>query len=106
MGRIPRGDAALSFSSWKQRLWHALHTRAAHPDAPFADEAAWLHRFAKSIPCRRCRGHWKALCRQHPPELASRDLYFRWTVRMHNAINDRVGHPRFPWAEACQRWEF
>ncbi len=103
-GFVP--GSALSFSSWKQQLWHELHTRAADPRTDLAREAAWLRSFAERIPCDGCRHHWRTLCRQHPPDLASRYRYFRWGVRMHNAVSDIVGNPRLTFAAARAEWGF
>jgi hypothetical protein len=83
--------------------------RAARPPARGRGpgrEGEWLEEFARRLPCGECRAHWSKLLAELPPELASREKYFAWTVAAHNAVNRRLGKPEMPEAEARQlhRW--
>jgi hypothetical protein len=93
-------------------LWAEIHAgpkamaEACGADGPIppdlvAIEVAFLGCGVLSrLPCGPCKGHWARLLEEMPPDLASPDRYFDWTVRAHNAINRRLGKPEMPVSEA------
>lgn len=73
---------------WGPVMWAQLHT-ATNADA------AWLEAFTKRIPggnCE-CRKHWRAVLAEMPPEYG--EGWKEWTVRAHDAVNARLGKPRW-----------
>jgi hypothetical protein len=48
------------------------------------------------IPCPICREHYSHYLQLMPitPHLDRRDDLFKWTVNLHNAVNERLGKPR------------
>jgi hypothetical protein len=81
-------------------LWERLHRWALRPPVP--DPAEWLGAFRCQIACGACRLHWDALLAQ-APRAAAEDL-FTWTVRLHNAVNTRLGKPVMDLPTAHARW--
>jgi hypothetical protein len=47
------------------------------------------------IPCPICKTHYAEFLKQYPltPSLDSRTDLFRWTVQVHNAVNESLGKP-------------
>ena len=48
------------------------------------------------IPCPVCREHYKEHLKKLPlsPHLDRRDDLFRWTVQLHNEVNQMLGKPQ------------
>jgi hypothetical protein len=83
---------------WEERgpkLWAELHARPAAYTGDAVAELAWLEAFARRIGCRKCQNHWRELAEKMPPDLSSPAAYWRWTVEAHNAVNVRLGKPRW-----------
>lgn len=75
-------------------LWDQLHLRALHHRG--GDDTDFLRGFARKIPnygggCF-CREHWKIFVLANPPPFDP-PLYFEWTVKAHNYINEKLGKP-------------
>jgi hypothetical protein len=81
-------------------MWLSLHLFAISWDGDIQEANAYLNEFEKKIPCGFCREHWKVLCSQIPPKLASRDSFFEWTVARHNDVNLRLGKKAMSVADA------
>ena len=49
-----------------------------------------------------CREHYQTHLQRYPltPHLDKRDDLFKWTVQLHNEVNDSIGKPRVTEAEA------
>lgn len=78
------------------KLWAELHARAQQPGAiDTLTETAWLSAFGNRVPCGICRQHWTEHMHQSPPNLSSREAYYRWTVMVHNRVNVALGKPIF-----------
>jgi hypothetical protein len=75
-------------------MWGALHilglTRSLTPE--------FLEEFTKAIPCPMCAGHFKQVLENWP--LSDDPDQFRWTVLVHNQVNERLGKPIFKVEEA------
>jgi hypothetical protein len=79
---------------WQTRgreMWCQLHQRALSYAVDHAAETAWLEAFAARIGCGTCREHWRELVATTPPDLATAEGYFAWTVAAHNAVSRRLG---------------
>jgi hypothetical protein len=81
-------------------LWERLHRWAL--SSPGLEAAEWLGAFRCQIACGDCRRHWDALLAE-VPRTAAEDL-FEWTVRLHNAMNTRLGKPVMDLPSAHARW--
>lgn len=56
------------------------------------------------IPCPICRDHYVEFLKQMPitPFLDKRDDLFRWTVTLHNKVNEKLGKPPVTELEAIE----
>ena len=71
---------------------------------------AFLHAFAKVLPCKRCSTEFRALMTEHlgahptnSAHLDSRDALSRFVVDMHNRVNERLGRRPVSYEQA-RRW--
>lgn len=76
-------------------LWKELHVNALNYKGN--NDSAYLLRFKKRIPryttgCS-CKEFWVQWTRANPPTYGSNNEYFEWTVRAHNAVNEKLGKP-------------
>ena len=85
---------------WGPFFWHTIHIVAlGYPIEPsYADKKA-AKEFYESmqfvVPCPVCREHFKEHLAKHPitPHLDRRKDLFRWTVVLHNAVNQTLQKP-------------
>lgn len=87
-------------------LWKELHLRAYKHDG--SDDHLFIAQFSKKIPrymkgCS-CNEFWTKWKKDHPP-VFTRKCYFEWTVRVHNAVNEKLGKPTICLQEAYNIWE-
>lgn len=91
-----------------QLLWERLHCRplATGPrEAPDTEpwvegknDEEWMKLWSRNIQryaphgCK-CNEHWSRWYPQNQPDYSSRDAYFAWTVKAHNAVNERLHKP-------------
>ena len=92
-------------SAWGPSLWLFIHLVAAsYPERPTAEQraryAALLASLPHTLPCEGCRRGMLALTAEPgaPLRLCARALesrasLFAWTVRLHNAVNRKLGKP-------------
>ena len=98
-----RGPAfALPKGVWGPRHWYRVHLAAINfPPRPSAaqqrDAVRRLWTEVAALPCPECQGHASRYLLATPPDLSSGDAYERWAFTFHNAVNARLGHPRFAW---------
>jgi hypothetical protein len=52
-------------------------------------------------PCKRFYADWKA---ENAPDFSSPEAFFAWGVRLHNAVNDKLGKPQITIDEAYSIW--
>lgn len=86
-------------------LWPELHRWALGEamTATAEERERWLAGFAGRVPCGECRTHWRETAEADPPP-ANPATLFSWTVRMHNAVNRKLGKPEMPVYEAWAVW--
>jgi hypothetical protein len=94
-------------SVWGPILWHTIHiTALSYPSNPtYAQKKAakeFYESFTELIPCPVCREHYKAHIQKLPltPHLDRREDLFRWTVELHNEVNQMLGKPKFSETES------
>ena len=81
-------------------FWHTMHLAAlGYSATPTLPEKRAAKEFYESlqymIPCPLCKTHYAEFLKQYPitPSLDSRMDLFRWTVQIHNAVNESLGKP-------------
>lgn len=99
-GRIPP-------STWGPFFWHTMHLVAlGYPNQPtYAEKRAakeFFESFQYLIPCPMCKQHQASHLKDLPltPSLDSRKDLFKWTVDMHNLVNQDLGKPQYTEADA------
>ena len=85
-------------------LWAEIHLRALDWD-PKNNDVAYLRRLAyrlreisQTCECRYFYTKWKE---DNPPDYKK---YFEWTVKLHNAVNKKLGKPTMTLANARKHW--
>lgn len=96
-------------SSWGPFFWHTMHIVAlGYPVQPTYGHKKAAKEFYESlqflIPCPVCRDHYAEYMRSMPitPFLDRRDDLFKWTVMIHNKVNEMLGKPRFTELESLE----
>ena len=86
---------------WGPLFWHTIHIVAlGYPTNPTYGHKKAAKEFYESlaflIPCPVCREHYEKHLQKNPltPHLDRRDDLFRWTVNLHNEVNESLGKPR------------
>jgi len=86
---------------WGPLFWHTIHiTALGYPANPSYGHKKAAKEFYESlaflIPCPVCREHYETHLQKNPltPHLDRRDDLFRWTVNLHNEVNETLGKPR------------
>ncbi len=92
---------------WGPFFWMTIHIVAlGYPSKPSYTEKRSAKQFFESlanlIPCPVCREHYKQHITKNPitPNLDSRTDLFKWTVDLHNAVNETQGKPKWTVDEA------
>jgi hypothetical protein len=85
-------------SVWGPFFWHTIHLSAlGYSVAPTLPEKRAAKEFYESlqymIPCPICKTHYAEFLKKFPitPSLDNRTDLFRWTVQVHNAVNESLG---------------
>lgn len=95
---------------WGAPGWRFLHCVSfSYGDDPTAEERRRMFAFVVAVgdvlPCKRCRGHYRAYVGAHltrgafSPALADRDALSRFLVDLHNDVNRRLGRPTVGYEE-------
>jgi len=87
-------------------LWEQLHRNALGYRGN--DDSVFLTKWASRIPrytkgCR-CKEFWTKWRRANPPDFSSPEAYFAWTVKAHNAVNQKLDRPVWTVEQALARW--
>lgn len=83
---------------WGPLFWHTIHIAAlSYPAEPSYAHKRAVKEFFESlvhiIPCPKCREHYRIHLQKFPitPHLDRRSDLFRWTVQVHNVVNQSLG---------------
>lgn len=94
---------------WGGFVWGTIHEVAiGYPEIPSETDKEEYKQFydliMKVLPCPLCREEHKNIQDAHPIDLTDRDTLFKWTVDIHNAVNEKTGG--FIWTvdEARKQW--
>ena len=103
----------LSISRWGPAAWHYLHavsfTYPVEPNNEAKDNMfTFLHSFAKTIPCSKCKTHFEIYLNEHlktkSPSLDSRDNLIDFINTAHNSVNNRLGKKIYSLEECKDRF--
>lgn len=94
---------------WGPFFWHTMHLAALGYSArPTNAEKKAAKDFYESlvhmIPCPICKTHYADFLLKYPltPSLDNRTDLFRWTVNIHNAVNESLGKKQVTEADAIR----
>ena len=94
---------------WGPFFWHTMHLAALGYSArPTNAEKKAAKDFYESlvhmIPCSICKTHYADFLLKYPitPSLDNRTDLFRWTVNIHNAVNESLGKRQVTENDAIQ----
>lgn len=80
---------------WGPGLWKFLHSTAAvaYTDADRDDFHLLVKALARTLPCSKCREHFRNNLGNIPIEnyMSSNETMFMWTYLMHDAVNKAQG---------------
>lgn len=80
---------------WGPILWGELHSRPAKYKLDYESEDRWIGIFTSWIPCGKCKNHFLKIIKKYPPDLSSKENYKKWTIDVHNFVNESLGKPIF-----------
>ena len=89
---------------WGSSTWHYLHCLAlSYSDEPTEHEMKEYEAFFQNLilPCAACTIHYRENIKKMPPVLTSRKELFRWTVDLHNLVNQQTGKPEITYEQAA-----
>jgi hypothetical protein len=92
----------LEWETKARDIWAQFHRWPASAD--LAGVGCWLDEFNKQIHCLPCLEKWRTWIAANPPPTENRQDLFAWTVRAHNAVNQSLGKPQMPLAQAIAVW--
>lgn len=94
-------------TAWGPFFWHTMHIVAlGYPSTPTYTDKKAAKEFYESlqflIPCPICREHYSKYMKEQAisPFLDRRQDLFRWTVDIHNKVNQSLNKPRVSEQEA------
>jgi len=99
-------------SVWGPFFWHTIHITAlgysktpAYADKKSAKE--FYEALAHLIPCPICKDHYKDFLTKHPltPFLDSRTDLIKWTIMLHNHVNQLTAKPEWTLEEVLAYYE-
>ena len=89
-------------SAWGPFFWHTIHLVAlGYPSSPNYAQKKAAKEFYESlqelIPCPICKEHYKQKLVENPivSSLDKREDLFRWTVLIHNLVNQDLKKPQY-----------
>lgn len=92
--------------------WALLHTLAAYyPHNPSEDDKknamSIIVGLSQLYPCSICVDDFKESVKASPPDVSSRTAFSLWVCRLHNEVNEKVGHPTFDcdMSKLDERWK-
>jgi len=94
---------------WGPFFWHTIHIVAlGYPQEPAYSDKKAMKEFFESlqhlIPCPICRTHYVSHMTKLPigPSLDNRKDLFRWTIDLHNDVNEMLGKRKYTETEVIQ----
>ena len=92
---------------WGHYGWSFIHyTALGYPTYPTNEDKRnyklFYYNLQNTLPCAKCARNYKKNISEHPidPFLISSDELFKWTVDIHNMVNNELNKPSFTYEEA------
>lgn len=94
---------------WGPFFWHTIHiVSLGYPQDPTYSDKKAAKEFFESlqmlIPCPLCRQHYVSHLAKSPigPALDNRKDLFRWSIDLHNDVNEMLGKRKYTETEVIQ----
>lgn len=85
-------------------FWGVLHLACVGGIDPQALQAL-VAMFPAILPCPACGDHFAEVLNARPlPETTDSDVLFKWSVDVHNIVNERLQKPLVSYDEAYDHW--
>ena len=94
----PSRSSSIAFSPLANP-WIRLHNGSIVDTEGLAAWESTIPQYGCS--CKRFYAEWKAA---NPPDFTSPEAFFAWGVRLHNAVNAKLGKPEITIDEAYSIW--
>ena len=99
-------------SVWGPFFWHTIHIVAlGYSKNPTYTDKKCAKEFYESLafllPCSVCREHYKGYLQEKPIStfLDSRTDLIKWTIQIHNKVNQMLGKPEWTLEEVLSYYE-
>ena len=99
-------------SVWGPFFWHTIHIVAlGYSKNPTYTDKKCAKEFYESLafllPCSICREHYKGYLQEKPIStfLDSRTDLIKWTIQIHNKVNQMLGKPEWTLEEVLSYYE-
>jgi hypothetical protein len=103
IGPRPRPEPRITISGVvierKPNPWILLHDGSIKTIEQLTEWELLIPQYGCS--CKRFYAEWKAA---NPPDFTSPEAFFAWGVRLHNAVNAKLGKPEITIEEAYKIW--
>ena len=95
----------LNPNTWGSQAWHFIHAVAlTYPNEPTEQDKENYNKFFYSLPdvlpCPSCGINFLEKLDKNPPALESQETLWKWTVDVHNQVNEKNGKPILSYDEA------
>lgn len=99
-------ESAEALREQGRALWAEIHVFPWSENWACSKRCKWFEDWQSRIPSINCdcRRHWREFVAKYPPDFSSREAFFAWTVRAHNAVNRRLGKREMSLEEALELW--
>ena len=95
---------------WGYHGWNFIHNIALGYDETFSYQKKqnYINFFdviSDVIPCEKCSKHYKEYISKNRPNIKNKDSLFKWTVDIHNKVNERINKKQITLDEAYNIWK-
>ncbi len=96
---------------WGSNAWSFIHyTALAYPDNPTDEDKmnykSFYYGLQNTLPCLKCSLNYKKNIQELPIDnsLGKKEDLFRWTVNIHNMVNNELGKKNLNYDQALQKY--
>lgn len=97
---------------WGNHGWYFIHyTALGYPDNPTDEDKnnykLFYYNLQNTLPCLKCANNFKQNIQELPIDsfLNSRNDLFKWTVYIHNMVNNELGKKNLSYEEAINKYQ-
>jgi len=97
---------------WGSSGWIFIHyTALGYPDNPTDEDKknykSFFYNLGNTLPCLKCANNFKKNINELPIDnsLNSRNDLFKWTVNIHNMVNNELGKNNLSFEEALNKYK-